>query len=86
VLWFDEAEDTPVTQKIEIKPNDWDAKTGTAKVELRYVKFQNISSLVLFVADGEGEGEKTRIDRIRFYGEAGQKMGKLEKFGDEQGE
>ncbi|KAK3053246.1 Thioredoxin-like protein 1 [Extremus antarcticus] len=86
VLGFDEAEDTPVTQKIEIKPNDWDAKTGTAKVELRYVKFQNISSLVLFVADGEGEGEKTRIDRIRFYGEAGQKMGKLEKFGDEQGE
>lgn len=85
VLGFDEADDTPVTQKIEIKSSDWDAKNGTAKVELRYVKFQNVSSLVLFVSDGDGESEKTRIDRIRLYGEAGQKMGKLEKFGEDEG-
>ena len=88
VLGFDEAEDTPATQKLELKDSDWDQKTGTAKVELRFVKFQNISSLVIFVADGEGDGEKTRIDRIRLFGETGEtrKMGKLEKIGDEQGE
>ena len=88
VLGFEEAEETAATQKIELKPSDWDAKTGTAKVELRFVKFQNISSLVIFISDGEGDGEKTRIDRIRLFGESGTKrdMGKLEKIGDEQGE
>jgi hypothetical protein len=57
-------------------------------VELRFVKFQNISSIVIFVADGDGDGEKTRIDRIRLFGDEGAKrdMGKLEKFGEEAGE
>ncbi|KAK0892571.1 Thioredoxin-like protein 1 [Friedmanniomyces endolithicus] len=86
VVGFDEADDTPCTQEITLKSSDWDAKTGTARVELRFVKFQNISSLVIFVVDGEGEGEKTRIDRLRFFGETGEKraMGKLEKVGDER--
>jgi hypothetical protein len=88
VLGFDEAEDTAATQTVELKEKDWDEKTSTAKVELRFVKFQNISSLVVFVVDGDGDGEKTRVDRIRIFGETGEKraMGKLEKFGDEKGE
>lgn len=82
-LGFEEAEDITSTQTIELKPSDWDEKTGTAKIELRFVKFQNVSSVVLFVVDGEGDGEKTRIDRIRLIGETGEKrdMGKLEKIG-----
>ncbi|KAF2212904.1 hypothetical protein CERZMDRAFT_40677 [Cercospora zeae-maydis SCOH1-5] len=88
VLGFDEAEDTPATQTVEIKERDWDEETHTAKVELRFVKFQNISSVTIFVADGQGDEEKTRIDRVRLFGESGEKraMGKLEKIGDEQGE
>lgn len=88
VLSFDEAESVPPTQTVELAPSDWDAKTNTAKIELRFVKFQNVSSIVVFVAEGEGEGEKTRIDRVRVIGESGEKraMGKLEKIGDEQGE
>jgi hypothetical protein len=84
-LGFEEAEDIPAIQTIELKPSDWDEKTGTAKLELRFVKFQNVTSLILFVADGEGSGEKTRIDRIRIIGDAGEKreMGKLEKIGDD---
>jgi len=87
-LGFEEAEDIPATQLLEIKPGDWNEKTGTANLPLRFVKFQNVSSLVMFVVEGEGEGEKTRIDRIRIVGESGEKreMGKLEKVGDEQGE
>ena len=87
-LGFDEADSEPVTQKIELSEDSWDKATGTAKVELRFVKFQNISSLVIFVVDGDGEGDKTRIDRIRLIGDTGEKkaMGKLEKIGDEQGE
>lgn len=88
VLSFDEAESVPATQDISIRDSDWDLKTGTARVDLRFVKFQNVTSLVVFVADGDGDGEKTRIDRIRVIGETGEKraMGKLEKIGDEQGE
>jgi hypothetical protein len=84
-LGFEEAEDIPATQTIELKPSDWDEATQTAKLELRFVKFQNVYSLVLFVADGEGDSEKTRIDRIRFVGETGEKreIGKLEKIGQD---
>lgn len=90
VLGFDEADDMQSTQTIELKETDYDKQTGTAKVELRFVKFQNISSLVIFVVDGLGDetSEKTRIDRVRLLGETGEKktMGKLEKIGNEQGE
>lgn len=88
VLGFEEAEDIPSTQTVTINPRDWDPKTGTAKVELRFVKFQNVTSLVIFFVDGDGEGEKLRVDRLKIIGEAGEKrdMGKLEKIGDEQGE
>ncbi|KAI4127855.1 MAG: hypothetical protein LQ347_004430 [Umbilicaria vellea] len=88
VLGFEEAEDIQATQSITLRPRDWDEKTGTAKIELRFVKFQNVSSLVIFVVDGDGEGEKVRVDRLRVIGETGEKreLGKLEKIGDHPGE
>lgn len=88
VLGFEEAEDIPATQTITLSLNDWDAKTGTAKVELRFVKFQNVTSLVIFVVDGDGDGERVRVDRLRIIGETGEKreLGKLEKIGDDPGE
>ncbi|KAI4117956.1 MAG: hypothetical protein LQ345_001900 [Seirophora villosa] len=88
VLGFEEAEDLVATQTIALQPQDWDGATGTAKIELRFVKFQKVSSLVLFVSDGYGEGEKVRIDRVKIIGEKGEKreLGKLEKIGDEAGE
>ncbi|KAL4902224.1 hypothetical protein BDW74DRAFT_158817 [Aspergillus multicolor] len=88
VLGFDEADDIPPVQTVTLEAGDWDAKTGTAKIDLRFVKFQTVFSLNIFVVDGDGDGEKTRVDRIRIFGEAGEKreMGKLEKIGDGQGE
>jgi len=86
-LGFDEAEDMAATQIIELGEKDWN-EDGTANIPLRYVKFQNINSLVVFVVDGEGDSEKVRLDRLRLIGEAGEKreMGKLEKIGHEPGE
>jgi hypothetical protein len=86
-LGFDEADDTAATQEIELKESQWNNK-GTASVELRFVRFQNVTSLVIFVVDGDGDGEKVRLDRVRLIGESGDKreMGKLEKIGDEPGE
>ena len=88
-LGFEEAEDLSATQTIELSDSDWNEQ-GTANINLRFVKFQNINTLVVFVVDGDGsnDSEKVRLDRIRLIGEAGEKreMGKLEKIGDEPGE
>lgn len=86
-LDFSEADDTPPTQAIELTEKDWNAD-GTANIGLRFVKFQNINSLIIYVTKGDGDGEKVRLDRVRLIGESGEKreMGKLEKIGDEAGE
>lgn len=86
VLGFEEADDLTPTQAIELRESDWDKKTGSAKVDLRFVKFQNVTSVVVFVVDGDGTGEKVRVDRLRFVGETGEKraMGKLAKADDDQ--
>ncbi|KAG9777042.1 hypothetical protein KCU88_g4640, partial [Aureobasidium melanogenum] len=85
VLGFDEAEDTQATQEVTLSEKDWDPKTGTAKVDLRLVKFQNVSSLVVFVVESEGDNEKVRLDRIRIIGETGEKRdGKIEKIASDE--
>ncbi|KAI8632511.1 DUF1000-domain-containing protein [Xylariaceae sp. FL1651] len=86
-LGFDEADDIDPTQTIEIGEDDWNSN-GTANLTLRFVRFQNITSLVIFIVDGDGDSEKVRLDRLRLIGESGEKreMGKLEKIGDEPGE
>ena len=86
IIGFDE--DIAPTQTIEVSSTGWHPETGTAIIELRYVKFQKVSSLCIFVVSGDGDGEKTRIDRIRIIGDSGEKrdMGKLEKIGDDPGE
>ncbi|EQB52415.1 thioredoxin [Colletotrichum gloeosporioides Cg-14] len=86
-LDFSEADDTPPTQAITLTEKDWNAD-GTANIGLRFVKFQNINSLIIYVTKGDGDGEKVRLDRVRLIGESGEKreMGKLEKIGDEAGE
>jgi len=84
VLGFDEAEDLPATQSITLGPRDWDDKTGTAKIELRFVKFQHVTSLVIFIVDGDGSTDKVRVDRLRIIGETGEKRdGKIAKMGED---
>ncbi|KAF5599354.1 thioredoxin 1 [Fusarium pseudoanthophilum] len=84
-LDFNEADDTEPTQAIEISPEDWNEE-GTVSLSLRYVKFQKTSSLVIYVQQGEGDGETVRLDRVRLIGEAGAKreMGKLQKVGEDE--
>lgn len=84
-LDFSEADDTEPTQAIEISEEDWN-DDGTVTLNLRYVKFQKTSSLVIYVQQGEGDGETVRLDRVRLIGEAGAKrdMGKLQKVGEDE--
>lgn len=85
ILSFEEADEVTPTQSVTLESRDWDTMTGTAKIELRFVKFQNVSSLVIFIVSGDGEGDKVRLDRVRIIGESGEKRdpGKLEKVGDD---
>lgn len=55
---------------------------------MRFVRFQNVTSLVVFIVDNDGDSEKVRVDRVRVIGESGEKreMGELKKIGDEPGE
>jgi hypothetical protein len=68
VLGFEEADDIEPTQAIELAPSSWDTKTGTYKVDLRFVKFQTVTTLVLFIVDGDGRSDKVRLDRVRVFG------------------
>jgi len=83
ILGFDEADSREETQVIEISPSDW--KDGTVSLNTKFVKFQTVSTLTVFITEAEGGAESTRIDRIRLIGEAGEKkdLGKLEKVQDE---
>jgi len=84
IVGFDEAELITPTQEVEIASDSWDKKSNTIVVNTRFVKYQSVSSLTIFVEEGEDGCEKTRIDRIKIVGEAGDKrdMGKLEKVKD----
>ena len=76
---FDEADDTTPVQEIEIPTTAWNA-AGTADVPLHFVKYQNITSLVLYVTRGDGDGDRVRLDRVRLIGEmGGKRVGKIEK-------
>ncbi|KAI5807591.1 PITH domain-containing protein [Peziza echinospora] len=84
ILGFEEAEGVPPTQAVELTEDSWDKKTGTTVINTRFVKFQSVFSLTIFVEEGEDGCEKTKIDRIRVVGEVGEKrdLGKLEKQKD----
>jgi hypothetical protein len=82
---FAEADESEPTQVITLGADDWNSE-GTAAVNLRFVKFQKTSSLIVYVQQGDGEADAVRVDRVRLIGEAGAKtdMGKLKQAGDEE--
>ncbi|OAA73176.1 Thioredoxin [Cordyceps fumosorosea ARSEF 2679] len=82
---FGEADDAVPIQVIDLGPGDWN-KDGTASVSLRFVKFQNISSVIVYVQAGDEEARTVRLDRVRLIGEAGAKreMGTLQKIGEDE--
>ena len=65
---FDEAENIEPTQEIELSDSSYDSE-GLALFNLRFVKFQRVNSLSIFVADNLGGEETTRIENLRLYGE-----------------
>jgi hypothetical protein len=75
---FDDAAQTASLHDSEI--DNYDAN-GWAEIKLRYVRFQNVTSLLVFL-DGDDEDESTALQRLVIVGNKGESRdrGKLEKI------
>ncbi|TYZ65665.1 hypothetical protein PybrP1_007036 [[Pythium] brassicae (nom. inval.)] len=80
-LGFSDAGDIEPTQTIELTDDDLDP---SKEVELRFVKFQRVQSITLFVEENNG-AEETVISSLKLIGEriAGTNMNELKKVSDE---
>lgn len=85
-LDFDKAESAEPIQQIDLKPDDLveDAKP----VQLKYVKFQNVNSLTIFVKDNQTDKDTTRISQLVLIGSpvAATNMNEFKRIGGKQGE
>lgn len=63
-LDFDAATDSFPTQELELTPKDLEGNP----INLRYVKFQNVQNLQIFVKDNQSDEETTRIDKLVVLG------------------
>lgn len=75
---FDDAAQTASLHDGEV--DNYDAN-GWAEIKLRYVRFQNVTSLLVFL-DGDDEDESTALQRLVVVGNKGESRdrGKLEKI------
>jgi thioredoxin len=64
-LGFNEVEDVPSQQDLSLTPKDIGED---ALIPLKFVKFQKISNLQIFVENNQGGGELTEIDSLQFFG------------------
>lgn len=74
ILGFEES--VQFVQEIELGEQDWDNESRTVVINTLFVRFQNVSTLGIFVVDGLDQdmsdveqGEFTRLDRIRIIGQ-----------------
>lgn len=85
-LDFDKAESSEPVQQLELNPDDLveDAKP----VQVKYVKFQNVNSLTIFVKDNQTGKDTTRISQILLIGSpvAATNMNEFKRLGGKQGE
>jgi len=64
-IGFDEATSGPAAMEVELTR---DQALGKQLVLTRYVKFQKANSVSIFVADNQGGGDVTRIDKLELFG------------------
>lgn len=62
---FDQGERMEGQQKLVLEESDI---TGEKLIPLRFVKFQNVTNMVLFVVDNQGGDELTVMNYIKFIG------------------
>lgn len=68
-IGFEEAEDDEATQSIELGQ---DESTSDAKTDLKFVKFQRVNTLQIFIANNHGDSEITKLKSLQFFGSTGE--------------
>ncbi|XP_006626650.1 thioredoxin-like protein 1 [Lepisosteus oculatus] len=62
---FDDAERSEATQKLDLTEDDVKEE---GIIPLRYVKFQNVNSVTLFIKSNQGDEETTKVNYLTFIG------------------
>jgi len=64
-LGFDDATSIPAVQELELTEEDYKENAVTG---LRFVKFQNVTTLSIFIEDNLGEEEVSKLQRLTLIG------------------
>lgn len=85
-LDFDKAENSEPVQQVELKAEN--LTNDAEPVQLKYVKYQNVNSLTIFVKDNQTGKDTTRINQITFIGSplVATNMNEFKRIGGKQGE
>lgn len=70
-IGFDDAESLEPAQELELTSAQ---SSGTEAVHLRFVRFQKVNVLSIFVVDNQEGGEVTRVDKIELIGSTAENM------------
>jgi thioredoxin len=84
-LDFDKAEAMEPVEAFELKPEDLEAG---ATVPVRFVKFQNVDNITVFVKDNQSGDEVTQIEYLGFIGtpQSTTNMGDFKRVAGKKGE
>lgn len=83
-LDFDQADSNQPVQELEVSPEDLEGNL----VNLRYVKFQNVQNIQLFVKNNQQDTETTQIDQLAIIGSpiSTTNMGDFKRVSGKKGE
>merc|ERR1719197_1052065 len=74
-ITFDDVDDLNETQAVTLTADQLEGKAS----ELKFVKFQNVHNITVFIEDNQGDEEQTVLNRLAFIGRpmAGTNMSEL---------
>ncbi|CAH2100279.1 unnamed protein product [Euphydryas editha] len=83
-LDFDQAANNASIQDLELSPSDLEGNP----IPLKFVKFQSVQNIQLFIKDNQSGGEVTQIDHLAFYGSpiSTTNMGEFKRVAGKKGE
>ncbi|CAG5041723.1 unnamed protein product [Parnassius apollo] len=83
-LDFDQATGNISVQDLELSPSDLEGNP----VPLKFVKFQSVQNIQIFIKDNQSGGDVTQIDHIAFYGSpiSTTNMGEFKRVAGKKGE
>jgi hypothetical protein len=76
-MGFDEAESIEPAQVLSLTADDFSANKATA---LRFVKFQNVPSITVFIQDNQDGSDVSALKRITFIGSLADKQTDFKNF------